>query len=147
MELKPHEEITLYNGFFGVSNSYSNLDLCSLTLGDNLRSDEGEVWNGFLGREVLNGYWWRENERRLKKIRTCSRCVCASKWEVTALLLAYGKLCFSGLFDGRIWKRGKRKWMRVATINPLCSVSGVDSTILAKSGLKNWDMWLGFVIK
>ena len=29
----------------------------------------------------------------------------------------------------------------------MCSVNGVGSTILAKSGLKSWDMWLGFVIK
>ena len=46
----------------GVSNNYSTPDLCSPTLGDNLSSNEGEAWNGFLGREALNGYWWKENE-------------------------------------------------------------------------------------
>ena len=31
--------------------------------------------------------------------------------------------------------------------NLLCSVSGFQSIILAKSGVKNWDIWLSFVIK
>ena len=58
-----------------------------------------------------------------------------------------GNSTFLGCLMGEYERREKRKWTRVATINPLCSVSGVGSTILAKSGLKRWDMWLGFVTK
>ena len=45
------------------------------------------------------------------------------------------------------YEEGEDKMDAGSIRNPLCSVSGVGSTIVSKSGLKSWDTWLGFVTK
>ena len=91
---------------------------------------------------------WNRNWKKIKEDENLwTGCASTLKWEVKGLLLAYGQLCFSGLCDKRIWKKGMRKWTRVAKINSQCSVSEVGSTILVKSGHFSWVMWLGLVAK